>query len=981
MVFHENKPHDPAYTMAWAAAGLGALMLLGSFLFGPTLSHWAANTGVASPGVSDALPLIPSSAFAVIHEPLVIDRIEEVGSAMVKASTGGQIDAGGVSITVPAGAFSHDRELSIYRIQPPPCPFSISEPGSSEPHEPQVIGAWEVDVGDESGLFPGEVEVAINLATLGAVDAPVLIPAISLDGATWTELPFERRGDMLVLRTRHFCPVVIWGIVKAVALGATIGTAVHFGIKQYYGPQQNLPDPLEVYKPFRRLSLDPEGFEIWWSNKLPGVDPDTGLLRTSFSDFKVGVEAIVKRHMAAIGTQDPDPQSWPPEVRKRAEQELGKFIKKCTVPDRVRLLEDALVFAQTYLESRGFDRPFFDLPVYVVPSLGTGSAGEINNPWLGRRFLTVGIDASEGAMYTTALHELFHHYQTGYVSVDRHGHLPLMEASALLMEREAEAHYLAASKPYDKLEGLVLAQVLSFAHGLEGPSSRAESPTKKFGYGLSWYLEYLRGWWPGGTDAEFHHELLKYWGSTTFSANTKAFLWAAGGDQKKLSRSFLDFSRDKILSGLEEGAGTRTPYGKKYGASIFEDSPYSPSITGGGALKGTYGLTPTVMDFSASPRVEIGDDQIRPWSIQFYKMSPPGRADAALVVRAPRSWFPENSPGRELFLRGKKSEFNVETLSEANLAPESCDFLATSLPFTADAFAYFVDTGQTGSGWFSGYDSAIFSLLEPPTDVEINTNGETATVTWKAPPSDSQISNYRIYADGQPIYAAEVKGSERSAEIFFVGSTPKVWVVSTVEICRDEEGEAFVIESVKSDVAGGEEPATYEMTISVDAGMDSIQGTCGAMYHEWKFEDFIVTVPVRVDATGNFNFSHQWNAEARYPAPSQFSLIGSGTFNDDILHIDARFSTGCSWTKDMHTDEPNTYYAEVQGAFVGEGKFIGGIWFGGRASGGYDATVNYRICVAATGEVCNEWDQGSTECHGEIKGILNSIDDFKRIAH
>jgi hypothetical protein len=101
----------------------------------------------------------------------------------------------------------------------------------------------------------------------------------------------------------------------------------------------------------------------------------------------------------------------------------------------------------------------------------------LHNPWAGRRYMLVGANAGSAIIWTTALHELFHHYQTGYVWLDRTSHLPFLEASALLMEREAIAPYADAAKPFNAGEGLVLAQMLVYRNGLDGPtSSTRDSP-------------------------------------------------------------------------------------------------------------------------------------------------------------------------------------------------------------------------------------------------------------------------------------------------------------------------------------------------------------------------------------------------------------------------------------------------------------------------------------------------------------------------
>jgi len=91
-------------------------------------------------------------------------------------------------------------------------------------------------------------------------------------------------------------------------------------------------------------------------------------------------------------------------------------------------------------KSRRIKSPLLTLPVNVVPNLDENS-GHIHNPWSGRRYMILSAQLDERTKNTTALHELFHHYQTGYVWLDRNGHLPL-EFGHFQRRRRVQARHL-----------------------------------------------------------------------------------------------------------------------------------------------------------------------------------------------------------------------------------------------------------------------------------------------------------------------------------------------------------------------------------------------------------------------------------------------------------------------------------------------------------------------------------------------------------
>ncbi len=816
-----QPPRDPIFPVAWSLGCIGLFFVVAAMLINPILSLFTNQTTTNSDQASlEIHSVIPDSAMPSPHAPLVVNRTSKLAAKKIKAEKGGQLDAGELLITIAPGAFDRDRRLEIHRVEPYACPFTIGFPGSAEKIEPQPAGAWEVDAGADSDLFAGSVEVAVDLTALGADDSTILFPAITLDGATWTRLPYERRGDTLVFQTRHFCVVTVWMVTKAVGLGLALGYLANRGIHWYFGPQEEIPDPLETYKPFASLQPERAGFEVQWSEKLAAAGATAATSTRNNPKILKDLEEIIRQHMAMAKSEDPDPKTWPQEIDHKCERAVLSYLRKSQIPEAVWKIEEALVFAQQYLESRGFNRPFHDLPVYVAPKLG-GDAGFLHNPWLGRRYVVISTDISEAKMQTTVLHELFHHYQTGYVWLDRNGHMPFMEASALLMEREAAEHYRQAGREFDLSDGLALAQVITYVYGLNGPDGKSERKVRAFGYGLTWFLEFLRNGWGGGEIDEFHSSLIENWGATKYNANHKALLWAAGGDEADLRISWLDFCQNSVLESLEIRRGLATQYGEKYGASLFDSKPYDRMVVAdvkSVPLEEVYGFPPTIIDASIVPVFELKDNMIRPWSLNFYKLENPGRPGAKVMMRVPRSWNTTDGPTVRTFVREKTDQVRARPITEIDLAPPSSDHSVAVISGANDMYVYVADAGKTGA-YLSSIDSATAFLLEPPYDLKLSTARGVVTVSWSRPPAADQYSRFFVYLNSEEEHSDSIAVADSSAEFhpaaYDLDQINLVEMSSAVEIGTAPDGEIVYAESTKNQVEGEPVSGSFLLTSSI----------------------------------------------------------------------------------------------------------------------------------------------------------------------
>jgi len=873
-------------------AGCGALGLLALAAGGGALLHfrpWESRAAKSAEAGAQETPkapvLVPADVGAPELPPIPVERGALLARTRLDAKKGGAVSAGGLRLEIPPGALDLDRELTVHAAKVPAPGFDLALLGG-RPSPAQVLAAWDVDLGPGAGQLGRPVTVSVDLAAFGLARAALVVPLVSLDGRTWTRLPSRLEGSTLRFTTRHFCPISLVGLLEAAGYAIPVAVAGYL----FYDRAREFPSACSAWAPYVGFQLltDPEGFEVSWSSKLPGVEPETGLRKHDTAALAAGIEALVKERQRIAGLPTPDVREWPEAPRRELALAVDRLLSDTLVPDVVHDVKAALSFARDYVRGRGFAMPVLDLPVYVAPSLD-GDSGFLHNPWTGRRYVVLSASASRPALWTTVLHELFHHVQTGYVWVDRTGHLPLMEASALLLEREAEPHYRAAGRPFAAGEGLALAQFVAFRHGLDGPAKWEEAPVRRFGYGLSWFLESLRdlGRTPESRSA-FHARFLSAFSNATFSAMRAALEWGAGGDEAMLRRAWRAFARETVLRDLEHDAGARGPYGSKYSCAPFTDSPYEPAVAdSGAALKDAYGLDPTVLDFGGAPLHEIAEPALRPWSIQYYRCAPPGRPDATLVVRVPRELAPAEGPAVDVLLRASAADRDPVPVAQVDRAPAGSEAAWATLPFDGERYVYAVDTGLVG-GWVSAAPSVSLMVLEPPSDVALSDEGGVTTVSWKRPPLASSPGvplGFRVDVTDGPAWTMVLAADQSSAKIDYRGEPGRmastVAVTTVIQVGKNEKGEPVYVASSPATASrfGLRGRQSLRLRLEEAAGVSCDDGRKPLAGFGAECSDMNVTV----DTSGSFAFSCEepWRS---------LKLEGNGKASGDRLRLDGRWS-------------------------------------------------------------------------------------------
>lgn len=649
--------------------------------------------------------------------PIAVRRLRALAQGTVTDAAGAEIRTpDGLTLRFPPGAVPGSRSLTVFAAESPPPPVTIRGVGEANGVPMKTLAAWDVDLGSIRGLLPQPVEVSIDLSRFQRADGkiPALAPAETLDGRTWSFVPYEIRGKSLVFRTRHFSPKILGAHP---ALWVTLGL-VAAGYLVYYRADE-LPSVCGADAPFVSSGApNAQGFEICWSVKMPGVDPKTGL--RDEAGFK---KALEDRERGGFVIQD---------------TEKNELRRQYLMPEAARRVEEALVFAQAYLARRGFSKPYLSLPVYIVPSLKENE-GLLYNPWTGRRYILIGGNLDARGTYRAALHELFHHYQVGYNWISD-GDSAFMEACATLIEREAgrDPEYRKKLAEVAKDAGGLLnpndnnARLDVYRTGLAGPAySRDPKPAQRHGYGLSWFLEYLRDKKHPTNPEQFLPDLMSH--CSSYNA-PDAFKWAAGSSYYLATR-FREFAEEMVLKGMP----TETYYGKLY----YPGSPHQ--------VWETPYRTADTLDLGRDSTLELGGS-IPAWSIQGYRLKPPAGAKAKLLVQVPDEWF-AGTTKRGAYLRSSPRDVEARDYQSVRRPGDT----AVALPFDQERYFYLVDTGQS-------VKPARLWTLEPPTALLQWGEGGKIRCSWKVPAAARKwpelFKGYRVYltvrGEPKPVQVVEV---------------------------------------------------------------------------------------------------------------------------------------------------------------------------------------------------------------------------------
>jgi len=713
------------------------------------------------------------------RKPLQIEIGKVLAGKEIASRDGGEISTSdGLTLKAPAGSLDRDRTINIHTARVPDPGVTVRIPGDSKKTPMKCLRAWHIDPGKEEQPFNDCVELTVTLDELKEEKGvpPAVMALISHDGKSWSYIPCDVKDGRITVRTRSLSTFAVFGChpVYPVLLGITIISALSYYV--YKNVEQEIPQKYHAQAPFVAL-LNPlevpgvgQGHLYFaWSRTL-GRDQNTGA-KDEKAFLKEAVD-IVERYRKMSNPPTPRDQPLPFPYRQHAVNEIYLAGRKHLVPDSVLRIERAVLLARDYYSTRKSFRPLStDIWIYVVSS----DDDFYQNPWLQRGYMMLSTRNNDEKTNMIALHELFHRFQNEYYTSG--GDLPTLEASAMMIEREAKAYYEKNRKPFWPAAGQTEAQFVAYRLGLDGPGQSVFSdnpqPPRYLGYGLSWFLEYLKNQAVKTSktlnEENFHGNFLEKWSQSDLH---QALQWASGGSDETLAKAYLNFAVECVFDCKPSKLGKDSYFGKLYNSEPLSYDPSKDYMVARGEDPGL-GIPGTTFDLGKSPFVELGDTEIPCWSIQFCKLNAPDRPRAQLVVQVPGSWL-TSCQGRSVIYR-KGDDMAItplaipEALTKDNpVPPDEGSTLSQLLPVLRGEsnYLYVVDTGIE-----RGKPPVRVYLLEPPSNVKATVAGDRLSLSWDRPDlavkNPACVKGYVVYLNDRKIadLAPEEKGSSRELPI------------------------------------------------------------------------------------------------------------------------------------------------------------------------------------------------------------------------
>lgn len=470
-------------------------------------------TLVAAGGLALALPsgrwdLLPAMVTSVLHHGWS-GRLNPAPPARSKAPAVDLRPLPGLRLTAPAGALDKSRKFAVKEISKSDLARLQRDSGVGAGY---LLGGFSLEAGmGPREVFPGEMTVTLDLKQrqipaelwpymhLGRVD----------ETGAFHALTTEHQGSQIRCRLRHNAVDIPFWVASAF---------IGYGVLVYIEKEKI---PSGQYRTFYWKPKAPR-FRVYVEESksaytLPANPREAkkvnDALGALFKRYFSGNSEDYQTDMIAMRA---DPEYKKLEVLLNDE----KWLRENYLPRTVTYALEALDRGYDYLtKERGFRPPGGGSEGRVIDvyfAMGLENAGEARNPLSTSPFMVfdlarlprVPFDQLTGdskrtydALQMVAMHELFHVDQSNYVWYDADQDTWLREATAVLLEEEAEAYYRqhkfveAWETTITELEGDVekpwLAQ-WSFFKCLDYFNADDNSGTRRHGYGAAVLLRFIR---------------------------------------------------------------------------------------------------------------------------------------------------------------------------------------------------------------------------------------------------------------------------------------------------------------------------------------------------------------------------------------------------------------------------------------------------------------------------------------------------------
>gem|GEM_PF-4217318 len=508
----------------------------------------------------------------------------------------------GISVDAPAGALDVERTFSG---RPLDGAEMAQADASVQAHGLIALGGFDIDAGmTDEDLFHEPVEMSFDLEELGIPEQlwdDVGIATVTDDGTVFLVDSELRRGTLTV-ETRHngtWLPVLIPMLVAAATtlvikdraeIPAGDFSAIYWkpgaqNFRVMYPKTWPSRDPAAVKAAadqyadlLRKHRLTPADLSAPsgtvsddGASSPPSLDP--------FSDVRdLGAQMAERLDRLGALHADADFEALRGRVRSEA------WLREAYLPTRVGNALTALDRGREYLDHRGFRKPGVEkygiaVDVYIVDKpLAPELYGEAHNTWTSSPFIVLdgtkipdaapsAFDAAQKAAFDeiqmAAMHELFHVVQSAYVFMDRNAYLWFNEATAVLLELEAEKYYVNEKK-YATTWDTTKRSYDAFFDPMEFFDSSGAKPNQQHGYGESYFFEFLRDYY--FTTASAREQFLPklYEDVASLRGGGVASLYrTTGGTPESLQKVFYAFTyaSGDDLTTAHTGTGTtpKTP--------------------------------------------------------------------------------------------------------------------------------------------------------------------------------------------------------------------------------------------------------------------------------------------------------------------------------------------------------------------------------------------------------------------------------------
>jgi len=465
--------------------------------------------------------------------------------------------------------------------------FDYSEKNLSA--ESVHLAGFTLDAGMKAGdRFDQPVTLNLSLAKLGIPDSvsrstTLVLTHIRADGVS-EEIPCQVTDGVLTAKISSNSLFIIKGVTAGVV--AIRGILVR---RKFFGFSFNrdtvfssfqLGSTFKIYWPAAMTPADPAEVDRI-AQRLDAVYASYGIDMTE--GFERGINALAvkksggwdagnyKQSLLETICQDPEYQAC------MAILEDPSWVREHFLPAKVAVIADCLELAEEYLfeANRGFRRPTHVIDVLVAGDGGIdwpeqhgkdsfgAAVNEVGlNPYLHVNASKLIIDAlgtsgqqlaviSDDNMLLTAVHELFHIVQSGYVTIDYKDRRWFSEATAVMLEREAYDYFKATEwirtgereisfTPRDRYGMCYLSSYAKPSHWVSGERA-FDDYDMHYGYAAAYFLEYLRDNAYRGYSSRFLPDLMMRYSYAADTSGYSSLISVLGGAPANLSQAYRDF--------------------------------------------------------------------------------------------------------------------------------------------------------------------------------------------------------------------------------------------------------------------------------------------------------------------------------------------------------------------------------------------------------------------------------------------------------